>query len=144
MCCPRLCHPATHPILHGLTRTRVQLPLGLLTAAQGHPMLVELKNGETLNGHLISCDTWMNLTLKEVVHTSAEGDRFHRLPEVYVRGNNVRGRQGFVCLPIAASIASTTLYYHCTITALPLYYHCITTALTLPLRLLIAHCSLID
>ncbi len=52
-------------------------------------MLVELKNGETLNGHLISCDTWMNLTLKEVVQTSPEGDRFFRLPEVYVRGNNV-------------------------------------------------------
>ncbi|KAI9841536.1 MAG: hypothetical protein M1837_000637 [Sclerophora amabilis] len=46
------------------------LPLGLLNAAQGHPMLVELKNGETLNGHLVNCDTWMNLTLKEVVQTS--------------------------------------------------------------------------
>lgn len=33
-------------------------------------MLVELKNGETLNGHLVSCDTWMNLTLREVVQTS--------------------------------------------------------------------------
>lgn len=33
-------------------------------------MLVELKNGETLNGHLVNCDTWMNLTLKEVVQTS--------------------------------------------------------------------------
>ena len=66
-----------------------QLPLGLLNAAQGHPMLVELKNGETLNGHLISCDTWMNLTLKEVVQTSPDGDKFFRLAEVYVRGNNV-------------------------------------------------------
>lgn len=52
-------------------------------------MLVELKNGETLNGHLVNCDTWMNLTLKEVVQTSPEGDRFWRLPEAYVRGNNV-------------------------------------------------------
>lgn len=52
-------------------------------------MLVELKNGETLNGHLASCDNWMNLILKEVVQTSPEGDRFFRLPEVYVRGNNV-------------------------------------------------------
>jgi len=34
-------------------------------------MLVELKNGETLNGHLVNCDTWMNLTLKEVVQTSS-------------------------------------------------------------------------
>ncbi|CAC9894447.1 unnamed protein product, partial [Aureobasidium pullulans] len=66
------------------------LPLGLLTAAQGHPMLVELKNGETLNGHLVSCDTYMNLTLKEVIQTSPEGDRFFRLPECYVRGNNIK------------------------------------------------------
>ncbi|OBT85497.1 hypothetical protein VE02_07348 [Pseudogymnoascus sp. 03VT05] len=66
------------------------LPLGLLTAAQGHPMLVELKNGETLNGHLVSCDTWMNLTLKEVVQTSPEGDKFFRLAEVYVKGNNIK------------------------------------------------------
>ncbi|KAK7897166.1 hypothetical protein LTR67_005055 [Exophiala xenobiotica] len=74
------------------------LPLGLLTAAQGHPMLVELKNGETLNGHLVNCDTWMNLTLKEVVQTSPEGDRFWRLPEVYVRGNNFDRSNTYECL----------------------------------------------
>ncbi|KAK2595961.1 hypothetical protein QQS21_006491 [Conoideocrella luteorostrata] len=51
------------------------LPLSLLNAAQGHPMLVELKNGETLNGHLVQCDTWMNLTLREVVQTSPGGDK---------------------------------------------------------------------
>ncbi|KAK5636535.1 hypothetical protein RRF57_012247 [Xylaria bambusicola] len=66
----------------------VRLPLGLLNAAQGHPMLVELKSGETLNGHLVQCDTWMNLTLKEVVQTSPEADKFVRLPEIYVKGNN--------------------------------------------------------
>ncbi|RDW90433.1 Histone acetyltransferase type B catalytic subunit [Aspergillus mulundensis] len=69
---------------------RPKLPLGLLTAAQGHPMLVELKNGETLNGHLANCDNWMNLILREVVQTSPEGDRFFKLPEVYVRGNNIK------------------------------------------------------
>ncbi|KAI9745818.1 MAG: RNA processing protein [Claussenomyces sp. TS43310] len=53
-------------------------------------MLVELKNGETLNGHLVTCDTWMNLTLKEVVQTSPDGDKFFRLPEVYVKGNNIK------------------------------------------------------
>jgi len=66
------------------------LPLSLLNAAQGSPMLVELKNGETLNGHLVSCDTYMNLTLREVVQTSPDGDRFYRLPEAYVRGNNIK------------------------------------------------------
>ncbi|KAF3904842.1 hypothetical protein ABW20_dc0105454 [Dactylellina cionopaga] len=66
------------------------LPLTLLTTVQGHPLLVELKNGETLNGHLVSCDTWMNLTLKEVIQTSPDGESFHRLPEAYVRGNNIK------------------------------------------------------
>ncbi|KAL6708113.1 hypothetical protein ACN47E_003547 [Coniothyrium glycines] len=66
------------------------LPLGLLTAATGHPMLVELKSGETLNGLLVNCDTWMNLTLKEVVQTSADGDKFMRLPEIYVRGSTIK------------------------------------------------------
>ncbi|KAH9995353.1 hypothetical protein F4779DRAFT_623191 [Xylariaceae sp. FL0662B] len=76
----------THIALYPLP----SLPLGLLNAAQGHPMLVELKNGETLNGHLIQCDTWMNLTLKEVIQTSPEADKFVRLPEVYVKGNNIK------------------------------------------------------
>ncbi|KAH8838904.1 hypothetical protein MCOR27_010788 [Pyricularia oryzae] len=66
------------------------LPLGLLNAAQGHAMMVELKNGETLNGHLVQCDTWMNLTLREVVQTSPDGDKFMRLPEIYVKGNNIK------------------------------------------------------
>ncbi|KAF2279194.1 Sm-like ribonucleoprotein [Westerdykella ornata] len=66
------------------------LPLSLLTAATGHPMLVELKSGETLNGHLVSCDTWMNLTLKEVIQTSPSGDKFWRLPEIYVRGSTIK------------------------------------------------------
>jgi U6 snRNA-associated Sm-like protein LSm4 len=79
--------------------------------------LVELKNGETFNGHLVNCDNWMNLTLREVIQTSPvrsfenflqsrlktfgtfyldisfiykqEGDRFWRLPECYIRGNTV-------------------------------------------------------
>ena len=57
-------------------------------------MLVELKSGETLNGLLVNCDTWMNLTLKEVVQTSADGDKFMRLPEIYVRGSTVSTARG--------------------------------------------------
>lgn len=32
----------------------------------------------------------MNLTLKEVIQTSPEGDRFWELKEAYVRGNNIK------------------------------------------------------
>ena len=67
-----LCYTKKTARIHAdLSLPPKQLPLGLLSAAQGHPMLVELKNGETLNGHLVQCDTWMNLTLKEVVQTNA-------------------------------------------------------------------------
>lgn len=47
-----------------------QLPLSLLKAAQGQPMLVELKNGDTYNGRLDNCDSWMNIKLKDVIFTS--------------------------------------------------------------------------
>lgn len=32
--------------------------------------MVELKNGETYNGHLASCDAWMNVYLTQVICTS--------------------------------------------------------------------------
>lgn len=32
---------------------------------------MELKNGETFNGHLIACDNFMNITLRDVYQTSA-------------------------------------------------------------------------
>ncbi|KAL1198023.1 Sm-like protein LSM4 [Cardamine amara subsp. amara] len=66
------------------------LPLSLLKTAQGHPMLVELKNGETYNGHLVNCDTWMNIHLREVICTAKDGDRFWRMPECYIRGNTIK------------------------------------------------------
>ncbi|KAI6145442.1 hypothetical protein BKA82DRAFT_904254 [Pisolithus tinctorius] len=65
------------------------LPLSLLSAAQNKPMLVELKNGETFNGHLVNCDNFMNITLREVYQTSADGDRFWKLKECYIRGSTV-------------------------------------------------------
>ncbi|KAK0394880.1 hypothetical protein QR680_000985 [Steinernema hermaphroditum] len=66
------------------------LPLSLLRTAQNHPMLVELKNGETYNGHLVSCDSWMNVHLRDAICTSKEGDRFTKMPEVYVRGSTIK------------------------------------------------------
>lgn len=53
-------------------------------------MLVELKSGETLNGHLVNCDTWMNLTLNNVIQTSPNGETFTKLAETYVRGNLIK------------------------------------------------------
>ncbi|GAB0135982.1 RNA processing protein [Epichloe bromicola] len=63
-------------------------------------MLVELKNGETLNGHLIQCDTWMNLTLREVVQTSpikylrVDNDIIDQVSESQKGQQNFRGGRG--------------------------------------------------
>merc|ERR1712080_362788 len=62
------------------------LPLSLLSAAKNSPMLVELKNGETYNGILVSSDNWMNISLKDVICTSRDGTIFHEMAEAYIRG----------------------------------------------------------
>mmetsp|Transcript_10983 Transcript_10983/g.16906 ORF Transcript_10983/g.16906 Transcript_10983/m.16906 type:complete len:138 (+) Transcript_10983:120-533(+) len=66
------------------------LPLSLLRAATGSPLLVELKGGDTYNGRLVSCDAWMNMNLQEVICTSRDGDRFWKLPSCYIRGSSVK------------------------------------------------------
>mmetsp|Transcript_9892 Transcript_9892/g.15223 ORF Transcript_9892/g.15223 Transcript_9892/m.15223 type:complete len:140 (-) Transcript_9892:317-736(-) len=66
------------------------LPLSLLRAAIGSPLLVELKGGDTYNGRLVSCDAWMNMNLRDVICTSRDGDRFWKLPSCYVRGSAVK------------------------------------------------------
>jgi len=53
-------------------------------------MLVELKNGETFNGHLVNCDNFMNITLREVYQTNADGDRFWKVKECYIRGSTIK------------------------------------------------------
>ena len=75
----------------------MKLPLTLLNAAQNKPIvrvvsltkLVELKNGETFNGHLQDCDNFMNVTLKDVYQTSASGEQFWKLEECYIKGSTV-------------------------------------------------------
>jgi small nuclear ribonucleoprotein (snRNP)-like protein len=52
--------------------------------------LVELKNGVTFNGHLVECDNFMNVTLREVYQTSADGERFFKMKEMFIKGNIVR------------------------------------------------------
>lgn len=37
-------------------------------------MLIELKNGDTYNGRLVSCNVYMNVCLKDVICTSKVND----------------------------------------------------------------------
>jgi U6 snRNA-associated Sm-like protein LSm4 len=66
------------------------LPLSLLNTAKGHPILIELKNGDTYNGRVESCNMFMNILLKDVICTSKDGDRFWKIPECYIRGSSIK------------------------------------------------------
>ncbi|CDF38570.1 LSm protein, LSm4 [Chondrus crispus] len=66
------------------------LPLSLLKSSTGYPILVELKNGDTYNGHLSNIDQWMNVNLNDVIRTSKDGDHFWSVPEMYIRGNTIK------------------------------------------------------
>ncbi|KAI5959781.1 uncharacterized protein KGF55_005013 [Candida pseudojiufengensis] len=66
------------------------LPLYLLTAAKNKPILIELKTGETYNGNLTNCDSWMNLTLHDVIQTNSSGDKFEKLSTIYIKGMHIK------------------------------------------------------
>jgi len=61
--------------------------------------MVELKNGETYNGVLVTCDKYMNITLRDVFLTSKDGEQFWNLAECYIRGNTIK----FLRIPDEAS-----------------------------------------
>lgn len=66
------------------------LPSTLLSTAKNEPILVELKNGETYSGTLLNNDGFMNLHLTATVCTSANGERFWKMPVCYIRGSSVK------------------------------------------------------
>eukprot|EP00536_Pseudo-nitzschia_multiseries_P004059 jgi/Psemu1/284838/fgenesh1_pg.65_\ len=61
-----------------------------VAAETSTPLLVELKGGDTYNGRLVSCDSWMNMNLTDVVCTSKHGDKFWKLPSCYIRGSAIK------------------------------------------------------
>lgn len=50
---------------------------------------VEMKNGETYRGLLLSAEETMNMCLSDVIRTARNG-QVSKLPNVYLRGGSVR------------------------------------------------------
>lgn len=62
----------------------------MLTSIKNQEILVELKNGETVYGKLTNCDSWMNLTLSEVIFNYNNGEKFNKARETYIRGIHIK------------------------------------------------------
>ena len=56
-------------------------------------MLVELKNGQGVNGTLIEIDRFMNFKVQDAVITSKEGDTFHSVTEIFIKGSSIKSVQ---------------------------------------------------
>ena len=65
-------------------------PIHLLGCSEGQYMMIELKNGKTINGTLTQIDKFMNLRIENAVITSKEGDKFEKAPEFFIRGNSIK------------------------------------------------------
>ncbi|KII70419.1 putative U6 snRNA-associated Sm-like protein LSm4 [Thelohanellus kitauei] len=65
-------------------------PISVVRAAQGQPLMVELKNGETYNGNLVNSDHFMNVHLRDVICTSKDGEKFWKMMECFIRGVNIK------------------------------------------------------
>eukprot|EP00522_Entomoneis_paludosa_P002291 CAMPEP_0172471732 /NCGR_PEP_ID=MMETSP1065-20121228/67970_1 /TAXON_ID=265537 /ORGANISM="Amphiprora paludosa, Strain CCMP125" /LENGTH=163 /DNA_ID=CAMNT_0013229845 /DNA_START=510 /DNA_END=1002 /DNA_ORIENTATION=- len=66
------------------------LPLTLVKAASGSPLLVELKDGDTYNGRLVSADAYMNMNLSHVICTASDGSKFYKMDTAYIRGSAIK------------------------------------------------------
>ena len=55
-------------------------------------LMVDCKNGESYDGTLQACDTFMNLKLSGVTITSAHG-AFSKCEQLFIRGNNIKSIQ---------------------------------------------------
>lgn len=62
----------------------------MLTSIKNQEILIELKNGETVYGKLTNCDSWMNLTLSDVVFNYNKGEKFNKAQETYIRGIHIK------------------------------------------------------
>merc|ERR1712071_702027 len=74
--------------------SNVGVPVRLLYEAETMKVTVEMKNGETYRGLLLSAEDTMNMSLSDVVRTARNG-QVSKLTSVYLRGGGVR----FVALP---------------------------------------------
>ncbi|EGV61845.1 small nuclear ribonucleoprotein Sm D3 [Yamadazyma tenuis] len=69
---------------------KIDIPVRLLTEAQGHIVTVELVTGDTYRGKLLENEDNMNLSLYDVVITKGRSGTTSHMSQVFVRGSMIR------------------------------------------------------
>jgi len=72
-----------------MSNSTAGIPIKLLKEAESMKVTVEMKNGETFRGLLISSEDTMNMTLSDVIRTARNG-QVSKLYSVYLRGGGIK------------------------------------------------------
>jgi len=75
-----------------MKNNKLMFPLGVLKVSVNSQIMVDAKNGSSYHGHLLECDSFMNMKLGQVTITT-QNQEFHTAPEVYLRGNQLKSVQ---------------------------------------------------
>ena len=65
------------------------LPLEILKGAKHKKIMIQIKNGDTVNGILDNIDIFMNMKINDVTYTDKNGEKFYKANEIFIRGNNI-------------------------------------------------------
>ena len=65
------------------------LPLEILKGTKNKKIMVQIKNGDYINGILENVDFFMNLKIKDRIYNNKEGTNFFKAKEIFIRGSNI-------------------------------------------------------
>ena len=65
------------------------LPLEILKGTKNKKIMVQIKNGDYINGILENVDFFMNLKIKDIIYNNKEGTNFFKAKEIFIRGSNI-------------------------------------------------------
>ncbi|CCF59619.1 hypothetical protein KAFR_0H02100 [Kazachstania africana CBS 2517] len=71
------------------------IPIKLLNESQGHIISLELNNGDTYRGKLLTNEDNMNLQLRDTIVTNAQTNKQTKMDHVFIRGSQIK----FLSLP---------------------------------------------
>ena len=64
-------------------------PNFFLKNSKNKKILIEIKNGDNINGIINNIDNFMNIHIKNGIITKKDGKNFYKMSDIYIRGSNI-------------------------------------------------------
>jgi len=67
----------------------MMFPNFFLKNSKNKKILIEIKNGDNINGIINNIDNFMNIHIKNGIITKKDGKNFYKMSDIYIRGSNI-------------------------------------------------------